>query len=512
MSSYVESKRPQPIGGIYVPQAAPPPKPPQEKPLMLPNDAQLVNAMRRIHVEGYHGELQRAGGIFEAPDPPASQIFDPRFPIGAHVIDDYSLSVWTGRYVGYFATYAGTGDRHEYAIRAVIQNLHDSDEARQKRGEHTPPSPPVTPPSALVPLTIQGTTFRRPDGTIWKYRAVTAFSAFQDFLAGRDLAPYAAWTRSVGGNAWRVFYTWTITGFNPVKQLGAVTLRNELEHFRAWMDAQGLYSHNVAWCDQDPDPKKGSLVVLSQGDRDLLLDTIVGVMQGRKVEVMNEAYQNGGYAMSGAPSPERFHGTLAMRSAVRDGEDPRLAGSLLGMTTQHDPRDDEWPRKAKNVLETTVQGIGTIPPTKQPGVGGEPMGIFEQDIPGSRTANASDVADYYAVAELFGAGACLHGDGTTLQRCTLPGPNAQRCAEWAKAAREAIPADAQLGSYTRGGLDDCPIEHDDALALRTFFMLQGNRATGVVVRPQPGWEPRARNGWSLARVAGPNGHIITLTR
>lgn len=153
--AYVEAPR---LSVDTDPWAKPPaPKPPTEPAHMpLPNDSQMLNAMRRIHIEGYCGELKRFGGIFETPNNAASQIVDPRSqtttidPNLWTVIDDYSLSIWTGRYVEKFATYTGTGDRHEYAIRWVLDALHNSDEAKQKRGETgTTPPPPVTQPGSF---------------------------------------------------------------------------------------------------------------------------------------------------------------------------------------------------------------------------------------------------------------------------------------------------------------------------------------------------------------------------
>lgn len=145
-----------PIVGEPVPE----PEPPQEpEPMQLPTDEQMVNAMRRIHVEGYIGELQRSGGIFDSPSPQDAVITDIRRP-GVY-IDDYSLSVWTGRYVRFFADVTGTNvDRHEFAIRAVLRLLHDSDEARQKRGER--PTPPPTPGALRGPIGVDGRDFTVP--------------------------------------------------------------------------------------------------------------------------------------------------------------------------------------------------------------------------------------------------------------------------------------------------------------------------------------------------------------
>jgi hypothetical protein len=168
MSRYVPPKRQPPYGAIYtapVPQPPDPPKEPESMP--LPNDEQMVNAMRRIHIEGYMGELKRAGGIFETPDL-SSEIFDPRpYADGGEVepenrdrIDDYSLSVWTGRYVRYFTEQ--TDDHHERAIRAVLLDLHNSDEARQKRGEQPGPGQPPVTVTLRGPIGVSGRDFTTP--------------------------------------------------------------------------------------------------------------------------------------------------------------------------------------------------------------------------------------------------------------------------------------------------------------------------------------------------------------
>lgn len=121
--------------------------------MLLPNDVQMVNFMRRLHIEGYAGELQRRRGIFDAPDADATEIVDPTDP--SIYIDDLSIAVWTGRYVRYFSeTTAGT-DPHEYATRRVLTDLHNSDEARQKRGV----PPPQPGPAFSGPIGVAGRDF-----------------------------------------------------------------------------------------------------------------------------------------------------------------------------------------------------------------------------------------------------------------------------------------------------------------------------------------------------------------
>jgi hypothetical protein len=72
----------------------------------------------------------------------------------------------------------------------------------------------------------------------------------------------------------------------------------------------------------------------------------------------------------------------------------------------------------------------------------------------------------------------------------------------------AIPSEAQTWRYTRGLLSDSPLEHDDALALRTFCHYTGD-AWCVVIRPTVAWTLRARGGW---RATGPRGTVLRLTR
>lgn len=154
------------------------------------------------------------------------------------------------------------------------------------------------------------------------------------------------------------------------------------------------------------------------------------------------------------------------------------------------------------------------------------MGMAEQDVPFRRSANPREFADFYAVAEMYGAGAVLHGDWENLQRCIPPGLNAQRCAE---AVRDVwlsggIPLRAASdGTYTRGGLDTFPFEHVDrfddagrenlAGAVRSFGMfLDATHFVGVVVQPGQDWQFRERLGWRVVKWGGPHQQIVWMER
>jgi hypothetical protein len=207
-------------------------------------------------------------------------------------------------------------------------------------------------------------------------------------------------------------------------------------------------------------------------------------------------------------------GVLSSRGAAQDAS-PWLCLPSWHYLTDHSPRDSEWPRKAKNILEFTTLGAAGWAAQEKPGVEDEPIGIDETAVAGSRTDNAQDCADYYAVAHLFGAGATLHTQALGIDG-VLPGAVAQGCCEavrdvWAYFSNAGI-VDAQTGQYTRGGLADCPIVHDDALALRTFGMIQGNKAVVVPVRRQGGWALTPVAPWVVSDQGGYNQNVIVLTR
>ncbi len=146
----------------------------------------------------------------------------------------------------------------------------------------------------------------------------------------------------------------------------------------------------------------------------------------------------------------------------------------------------------------------------RPAVNDEPMGADEVDIPGKRSATPNDFYDYAAVSMLLAAGATFHSsDGIT---SVLFRPITQTCANSFYAGLNVIPTNVMLGTYTRGPLGDCPIQHNDALALRTFARFTDHNAVCVVVRPQPGWVAIAQAGWTIVSSAGPGGRVVFLTK
>jgi len=363
----------------------------------------------------------------------------------------------------------------------------------------TPPTPPIPP---VAPLSTSGVNFLS-NGTIWKYRGATAFTLLQDFAGGKDVTPYLTWVSSLGANTVRVFGTWTVTTFDP---RSTPDYYGALDRLGTLLEARGLHLHFVALTDQVP----GSSILMSVSERDAHVRQVVEVLRrhpGSLLEIENETEKNG----MDAPrySASTFAGVLTARSSWFDTSLPSVVGSVLDFSTVHTPRTDDWSRKSKTLLDVSRLGWEGFDPSHKPTVGGEPQQ--------AEKATPSDYADYIAVGELYGSGVALHS--TAMERDQSPAdPSvpAAAAAAWA----DPPPADlASVGSYTRGGLPDCPIVHIDnetdgnpAGSLRTFCMVAGTRATCVVVRRGPAWRLQPTNGWRVARQYGFHGNSIDLTR
>ncbi len=340
-----------------------------------------------------------------------------------------------------------------------------------------------------------------------RIHGTTAFTLLQYMLEARDLSRFFAWAQALGINAMRVFGMWAHgDGIFDARAYGSdyfPLLRGTADTLKQL----GFHLYFVPFTDQ----VDGSPILMTSNDRVLFMDHVRDALTGCTnvlVEGGNEDWKNG--LVTG---DLKFGNLLGCRSAPPSGTDHRQYGSLLQWTNDHTPRDGEWPRKAKDLLETARLGIGNIPPTYLPALGGEPMGIFETDVSGSRSSNPRDHADYAAVAEIYSAGMVMHGDRSSMQFCMPPGPQGQKCAEAIAAVwRAGIPADTVLQHYTRGGFADCPVAHDDSLALRTFAMTTEHTAIAVAVRRAAGHSFAPMGDWRVVDVRGPHGQIAFLER
>jgi hypothetical protein len=363
----------------------------------------------------------------------------------------------------------------------------------------TPPAP-APGDGPLAALHVDGLVFRLPDGSIWPWRGATSFLLFKRFLDGEDLAVLVGEFR--GATILRVlgmcdniahFHPQEIPGyFDQVTAfLRAVNAFGVRVEFVVFADAQIVMP---AFVDQLDHARRVWHAIVDAGDGLNL------------IEWANEPFKNGvdvarlQHALGTATGSLEALGTYD----VVDGQLPHA-----DYLTVHTDRGPEWPRKAKDLLELR-DGFEGFAGVHCPVVGDEPIGADELDKPGSRSNVPDDFFWYAACAQLMGAGATFHStDGVY----SLPlGRVQSACAAAFFAGAAAIPPEAQLGRYTRGGLADCPIQFTETDALRVYARITGNTAYVVAIRPSAGWQAIAVDGWRIVQRVGPQGSVLTLER
>lgn len=391
----------------------------------------------------------------------------------------------------------------------------------------------------VEPLHVEGLHFKRPDGSIEKYRCVTAFSALDDWIKQRrdKLDAYAGWSLSLGLNCWRVFGVWNNIGLKPDAQY-----YQHLIAFLEWLEARGLYCHFVALCDQ----VSGSAVRMSKQQQiDHLHRCITLCRDSGNVifENVNEFEKNDDDGVCGLLPSLEYHGLPSTRSWWNENESYLTAGPLIDFTTGHTDRGREWTRTFIQTLDVSQRGYGLpdgsdVPATRKPHILGEPRRVAEGTTPRQQ-------ADYHAGALLFGPGSCLHGgfqtiDGghqSDLQFCVVPSGDPRACCEAVGEVHHASiwPLNTPDGNYVRGGVNDqnhdnkqdCPILHRDRYfggssstpayeepegAARSFFIELGGRWYGLAVDPGPAWTLKVRPGFRLINQGGYDGNMLVLER
>ena len=346
-----------------------------------------------------------------------------------------------------------------------------------------PLPPPPPPPPPLAPIHVEGTTFRLPNGEIWKWRGASAFLLLRQYLDGRDLTPILTWARAHNRNALRVF---SRLSWAPLRETDYSD--DQLLAFVRMLATQGLRVELIALADcawQD-----WALSLDQQRAHVARLARVLADEPNVFLELANENSHS-----SNQVDASKFTKPAGLWSCGSShGDEPAIVPAW-DYGTDHTPRDSEWPRKAKNELEWAQL-------THVPYVADEPPKI------GANTSDPSDCADYAAVAALYCPGSTIHTQSLGI-RGEVPTGIEDDCARaWADAEAH-VPDDAQVGVYTRGGLSDSPLEYSDATSLRTFAMLQGDKATAVVVRPTADWAPVAVPPWRIVRR---DGHVIQLAR
>jgi hypothetical protein len=253
------------------------------------------------------------------------------------------------------------------------------------------------------------------------------------------------------------------------------------------------------------------IVMPNVGDQRAHLAKVAGVLASRPrafLELANEYAKNG-------VDPANFVKPAGVLSA---------AGSLISdsppflppwdYVTHHGRRTEDWPRDAKGSGDLCCLGWSDDP--SKPPVGvyvvqDEPMGAGEV-ASGSRSTVARDFGDFAATAAMWG-GATFHSDAGIF---AVPfGPTQRASAYEFYRSMAFVPADAPLWPYQRGGepngpgVGNMPINHDDALDMRSFCKSDAAESWCVQIRTTRD-HATARDGWAVAEEPRPG--LVRLMR
>lgn len=344
-------------------------------------------------------------------------------------------------------------------------------------------------------LQPSGPIFRVADQP-WRWLFADGFALPLLHAAGHNIDPFLDWAIATGFVGLRCFF-----GLHYIaQQMVRPSFLATPDQTRAFLDKMATRHLRCEWT-------VGDMQILkpAQSDQRQWYDGQIQMLKDFELvtaETVNEGFKNG--------VDQMFIGRFGNGIVQTSGNYAPPCHPRLDYGVTHTPRDEEWPRKGKELYDLYSGFDPDLPGgIRSPWVSDEPIGADEVKKDGSRSNVPHDFFDDAAVCALMGAGGTFHFTDGIFGR--VPGPIQQQCAEAYVAGSRAIPLDAALGTYTRGGLGDSPLEHDDAKALRTFARLSGNKATAIVVRPKD-TNRVARNGWRIVSTSGPDNRVVTLER
>lgn len=349
------------------------------------------------------------------------------------------------------------------------------------QGAMTSGHPPVT-----GPLTVDAGTwfFRDAQGQPCRWIGVTAFPLARRFADGVDIQPFLA--EFPEGLIWRVFdyVTWPGSGWESCTV-------EEYQRFLAYMAQRGCYVELVLLTDGPGEYPSGEWESRRVGHAKTLLSGLAGT-PNLLIEICNEPRTN-----------NKNVDTQILRSACEasgllyssgDYEDSKYwHGDYL---TAHTPRDNQWSRKAHDLLEYHRGGgpsYPTEPACKVPPIADEPMKPRDAPMhwgkntpPAPPNAKAVDYRAYGGTCALLGAGATFHFEGGKF--CDAPTDEDRQCYRAMIEGLTAFPADAPGGPYRT--IDEGGETDDDSRGARTYVV--GSCMCRVrpltPESPEPGWQ------------------------
>jgi type VI secretion system secreted protein VgrG len=392
-------------------------------------------------------------------------------------------------------------------------------------GTTTPPVPGPGAPTGGAPNTYNGppvrlrvdkNIFRTPDGTPWRYKAVTAFKAPLRWERGENLGPFVNWTRAVGANGWRVFLQHRFLDYPQINPY--IMPLEKVRPFVDFVRAQGLYVELTVLCDsqvRNPGEDPG----FGQTD-DECIARVRGVLDAVRgadnvlVEIMNEPFANGG-----ADRVRRIIDALGLRSPANrpvpmaagiypdTGAEPLSEIVPLDYVGDHPPRKPTWPTESGKI------GFYVFRQTGVAHLHDEPIRFGENRNDGQEISaeNAEDAGGGIALSS---AGGTFHSNGGV--QTVVPGPIQTEGAKRFFGAMDLIPGDAPTWRYEHDGTGGHPLVaiNDERIVGEVTSRVNpaGNLAYAVAAQPTSAWRATAREGWRIASVLNPRGTILRLER
>lgn len=351
-----------------------------------------------------------------------------------------------------------------------------------------PPAPTPIPPGGGVPtLTNDGRNLVTENG-LYRYKGWTDFSLLKLIRDGVDIIPLLQDRVKYGANEVRVLCSMAWDGWQYIPGSDEFEV---LAHLADACLSQGLFVEII--------PFTGTNLQDTAAKRQEYWLRMVDFARNRKnvnLELINEYDVGKNIDTNEFVFPERVRASHGSGGGDSDPVKP-----FWNRSTFHPGRANDWPRKMKSARE--YDDMGNVPCLVN-----EPMGADETFQPGRRDNDPNNFFDAGAVAALQINGALFHSQSGL--RSEYPGPVQQQCAKAFFEGLGSIPVEARTWRYTRGGLNDCPVEHVDTSYSRLFVQYSDREAWGVAVQPTAAWQLKALRGTVDNRV-GNRGNVFHIT-
>jgi len=319
----------------------------------------------------------------------------------------------------------------------------------------------------LRPLSTAGRLFLS-GGQPWRWMGVSAFQLLDRYANGENIGPFLA--------AYRGYNLLRVWPYVPVADWGTkawdVTTPEIAVEFLARVARDGFAVEFTALTDDAADR-----LAWAQS-------WIPAVSAAKPTNLVWEA--------GNEPKVHKNIDTLALKpmleaSGLLYASGDSSAQAFGPYCTVHTERDQDWPRRAHDLLEYWTGGgpdAPTDPAHKCPAVADEPI------RPDQAGYVVNDYRGYAGACSLLGAGITFHSE--TGKYGQPPTPDEARCAAATLEALTAFPADAPNGPYRR--IDEV-VDWSVPESQRTFYTLRTYAVGNYMVRIRPTRPDAYEPGW-----------------